>query len=182
MEGRGRHGQLRRVHPVPEHGTVSDTAINEGHEIQIHEGENTTEPQKTGSVYNFKREERRSSNPIGEWNDYEIRAKGRAIQILLNGMVVNTYTGAAPRTKDVGYFGIQNHDANSQVHFRYVRIKPLEVVPPVSTATVDPATPASGFHTGPVKVTLVGLGCRLGRRRRPSTGSTAGRGPRTARR
>ncbi len=140
----------------PNTGNVFQTAIDQGHEIQIHEGANTSEPQKTGSVYNFKREERRNSNPIGEWNDYEIRAKGLTIQVLLNGQVVNTYTGAAPRTKATGYFGLQNHDANSQVHYRYVRIKPLEVVAPSTTATLDPAQPggSSGFYTGPVNVTL----------------------------
>jgi len=42
----------------PNTGNVSDSAINEGHEVQIHEGANTSEPQKTGSIYNFQREQR----------------------------------------------------------------------------------------------------------------------------
>ena len=139
----------------PNTGQVHNTAINEGHEIQIHEGENTSEPQKTGSVYNFKREERRSSNPIGEWNDYEIRAKGRTFEVWLNGVLVNTFTGTDPRTKLTGYIGLQNHDPNSHVHFRYVRIKALEAVAPTTTAVLDPAQPgAGGFYTQPVEVTL----------------------------
>ena len=117
----------------PNTGEVHNTAINEGHEIQIHEGANTSEPQKTGSVYNFKREERRSSNPIGEWNDYEIRAKGRTFEVWLNGVLVNTFTGTDPRTKLTGYIGLQNHDPNSHVHFRYVRIKALEAIAPTTT-------------------------------------------------
>jgi cytochrome c len=139
----------------PNTGQVHNTAINEGHEIQVHEGANTSEPQKTGSIYNFKREERRNSNPIGEWNDYEIRAKGRTLTVILNGEVVNTFTGTEPRTKLTGYFGLQNHDPNSHVHYRYVRIRELENVAPTTTATLDPAQPgASGFYTQPVKVTL----------------------------
>ena len=139
----------------PNTGQVHNTAINEGHEIQIHEGANTSEPQKTGSVYNFKREERRSSNPIGEWNDYEIRAKGRTFEVWLNGVLVNTFTGTDPRTKLTGYIGLQNHDPNSHVHFRYLRIKALEAIAPTTTAVLDPAQPgASGFYTQPVEVTL----------------------------
>ncbi|HEX6657904.1 MAG TPA: family 16 glycoside hydrolase, partial [Ilumatobacter sp.] len=139
----------------PNTGTVHNTAINEGHEIQVHEGANTSEPQKTGSIYNFKREEQRNSNPIGEWNDYEIRAKGRTLTVILNGEVVNTFTGSEPRTKLTGYFGLQNHDSDSHVHYRYVRIRELENVAPTTTATLDPAQPGpSGFYTGPVKVTL----------------------------
>ena len=139
----------------PNTGEVHNTAINEGHEIQIHEGANTSEPQKTGSIYNFKREERRSSNPIGEWNDYEIRAKGRTFEVWLNGVLVNTFTGTDPRTKLTGYIGLQNHDPNSHVHFRYVRIKALEAIAPTTTAVLDPAQPgASGFYTQPVEVTL----------------------------
>jgi PKD repeat protein len=139
----------------PNTGQVHNTAINEGHEVQIHEGANTSEPQKTGSIYNFKREEKRNSNPIGEWNDYEIRANGRTLTVILNGEVVNTFTGTEPRTKLTGYLGLQNHDPNSQVHFRYVRIRPLEAVPPVTTATLDPAEPSpAGSYKQPVTVTL----------------------------
>lgn len=139
----------------PNTGEVHQTAIDQGHEIQVHEGANTSEPQKTGSIYNFKREERRNSNPIGEWNDYEIRAKGRTLEVILNGEVVNTFTGTDPRTKLTGFFGLQNHDTNSHVHYRYVRIRALEGVAPTTTAALDPAQPgASGFYTQPVKVTL----------------------------
>ena len=73
----------------------------------------------------------------------------------LNGVLVNTFTGTDPRTKLTGYIGLQNHDPNSHVHFRYVRIKALEAIAPTTTAVLDPAQPgASGFYTQPVEVTL----------------------------
>jgi cytochrome c len=140
----------------PDGGTnTHNVAINEGHEIQIHEGANTSEPQKTGSVYNFQREQARNSNPIGEWNDYEIRAKGRTFEVFLNGELVNTWTGTDPRTKLEGHIGLQNHDPNSHVHFRYVRVKELEAVAPVTTASLGEPGPG-GAYTGPVTITLEG--------------------------
>ena len=105
--------------------------------------------QKTGSIYNFKREERRNSNPVGEWNDYEIRAVGQQHTVIPNGEVVNTFTGARNLA---GYIGLQNHDAGSQVHFRYVRIKEIDTTPPATAATLDPAEPdgSAGWYTSPV--------------------------------
>ncbi|WP_136520863.1 family 16 glycoside hydrolase, partial [Cellulomonas telluris] len=61
----------------PDPGTDPNVAIDEGHEIQIKEGQPNDEPQKTGSVYNFDREDARNANPPGEWNDYEIRVVGQ---------------------------------------------------------------------------------------------------------
>ena len=132
--------------------TTRSWPINQGYEIQIYDG-TTGEPQKTGSIYNFKREETRNSNPIGEWNDYEIRAVGQQYTITLNGTVVNTFTGARNLA---GYLGLQNHDASSHVHFRYVRIKEIDTTPPSTTATLDAAEPdgSNGWYRSPVHVTL----------------------------
>ncbi|HWM12771.1 MAG TPA: PKD domain-containing protein, partial [Solirubrobacteraceae bacterium] len=113
----------------PDPGNDPGGAINNGYEVQIYDAE-TGEPQKTGSIYNFKREERRNSNPIGHWNDYEIRAEGQQYTVILNGEVVNTFTGARNLQ---GFFGLQNHDPGSQVHFRYVRIKELGGTEPPET-------------------------------------------------
>ena len=110
----------------PDPGDDPGVAINQGYEVQIYDG-TTGEPQKTGSIYNFKREERRNSNPIGHWNDYEIRAVGHEYTVILNGEVVNTFVGARNL---LGYFGLQNHDSGSHVHFRHVRIKELEATEP----------------------------------------------------
>ena len=134
----------------PDPGNDPFVAVNQGYEIQIYDG-STGEPQKTGSIYNFKREEARNSNPIGEWNQYEVRAVGQQYTVTLNGQVVNTFTGARNLA---GYIGLQNHDAGSHVHFRYVRIKELD--PPETTATLAPAEPDgdAGWYRSPVTVSL----------------------------
>jgi cytochrome c len=136
----------------PDPGNDPFVAVNQGYEVQIYDGA-TGEPQKTGSIYNFKREERRNSNPVGEWNDYEIRAVGQEYTVTLNGEVVNTFTGARNLA---GYIGLQNHDAGSHVHYRYVRIKEIDTSPPTTTATLDPADPdgSDGWYKSPVRVTL----------------------------
>ena len=48
----------------------------------------------------------------------------------VNGEVVNTFTGSRNLH---GFFGLQNHDPNSHVHFRYVRIKELGGTEPPET-------------------------------------------------
>jgi PKD repeat protein len=106
----------------PNPGNDPGVAINNGYEVQIYDAD-TGEPQKTGSIYNFKREEARNSNPIGHWNEYEIRAEGHRYTVILNGEVVNTFNGSRNLQ---GFFGLQNHDPGSHVKFRYVRIKELE--------------------------------------------------------
>ena len=164
----------------PNTGTVSQTAIDQGHEIQIHEGENTSEPQKTGSVYNFKREERRNSNPIGEWNDYEIRAKGLTIQVLLNGQVVEHLhrRGAAdqgdrllrppePRRQLAGALPLradQGARGRRAGHDRHAR----------SGGAGRP----SGFYTGPGERHAAARRTPARASPRPSTASTAARGRR----
>jgi PKD repeat protein/glucose/arabinose dehydrogenase/type 1 glutamine amidotransferase len=105
----------------PNPGNDPGVAINDGYEVQIYDSA-TGEPQKTGSIYNFKREEARNSNPIGHWNEYEIVAEGHRYTVILNGEVVNTFNGSRNLQ---GFFGLQNHDPDSHVHFRYVRIKEL---------------------------------------------------------
>ena len=68
-----------------------NVAIAQGHEVQIREGvAGDGEDQKTGSIYNFDREDARNARPAGEWNDYEIRYQANTYTITLNGTVVNT--------------------------------------------------------------------------------------------
>ena len=110
----------------PNPGNDPGVAIDNGYEVQIYDGA-SGEPQKTGSIYNQKPAERRNSNPIGHWNDYEITAEGQRYTITLNGQVVNTFTGSKNLK---GFFGLQNHDPTSHVHFRYVRIKELPATEP----------------------------------------------------
>ena len=110
----------------PNPGNDPGVAINQGHEIQIREGvQGDGEDQKTGSIYNFKREEARNANPAGEWNDYEIRFEDGTYTITLNGEVVNTWTNTSDQGRNRGYIGIQNHGDLDEVSFRDIRIQNL---------------------------------------------------------
>jgi PKD repeat protein len=122
----------------PDPGDDPFVAVNDGHEIQIKEGQPGDEPQKTGSVYNFDREDRRNANPIGEWNDYEIKVVGQTYTASLNGVVVNEYTSDGSRGAE-GFVGLQNHGTNDAVAFRNVQVKELDVPEPfISKVDVDP--------------------------------------------
>jgi cytochrome c len=122
----------------PDPGDDPFVAVDEGHEIQIKEGQPGDEPQKTGSVYNFDREDARNANPVGEWNDYEITVTGQTYTMTLNGEVVNEYTSDGSRGID-GYVGLQNHGDADAVTFRNIQVKELDVAEPfVNTLTADP--------------------------------------------
>ncbi|WP_246856052.1 PKD domain-containing protein [Nocardioides xinjiangensis] len=122
----------------PDPGEDPWVAVDHGHEIQIKEGQPGDEPQKTGSVYNFDREDRRNARPLGEWNDYEIRVSGQTYTMTLNGQVVNEYTSDGSRGTG-GYIGLQNHGDADEVSFRNIQVKELEVQEPfVNTLTADP--------------------------------------------
>jgi len=94
-------------------------AVKAGYEIQICEGADAEH--RTGAVYSFKAAEKTpNAHPAGEWNTYEIAVKGQDYTISLNGEAINHYKGS--RGAD-GFIGLQNHDENSIVRFRNVRIK-----------------------------------------------------------
>jgi PKD repeat protein len=110
----------------PNPGTDPNVAINQGHEIQIREGvQGDGEDQKTGSIYNWDREDARAAKPAGQWNDYEIRYENGTFTITLNGTVVNTAQRKATQAVTAGYIGIQNHGAADEVSFRNLRIQEL---------------------------------------------------------
>lgn len=97
-------------------------AVNEGYEIQIADGADLEH--RTGAVYSFKGPEKAPPlKPVGEWNVYEITVKGQDYTISLNGEVVNHYKGSRGSR---GFIGLQNHDPESIVRFRNVRIKSLD--------------------------------------------------------
>ncbi|WP_308189679.1 PKD domain-containing protein [Nocardioides sp. cx-169] len=137
----------------PDPGDDPFVAVDRGHEIQIKEGAANDEPQKTGSVYNFDREDRRNAKPNGEWNDYEIRVVGQTYVMTLNGVEVNRYTSDGSRGT-TGFVGLQNHGTPDTVSFRNVQIKPLVVDEPfVNTVAVSPVRGAA-----PLEVTFTADG------------------------
>ena len=56
--------------------------------------------------------------PVGEWNDYRIRAEGSRIQIWLNGVQTADYTEADPAIATTGIIAMQLH-GNSNAIVRY---------------------------------------------------------------
>jgi hypothetical protein len=144
------------MHPLPLL-TAEWTAVTCGHEIQINDGD--TDPQQTGSVYNFQSLDRTESQPTeqGDWNDYEIRTEGAGdytITVLRNGEVINRFSNTpgkqAARFGDPptdarqfaqGYVGLQNHGAGDVIQYRDVRVRDLSP----EAAAFDVAEP--GDHT-----------------------------------
>ncbi|MDA0182253.1 DUF1080 domain-containing protein [Solirubrobacter phytolaccae] len=120
----------------PNPGTDPNVAINQGHEIQIREGvAGDGEDQKTGSVYNFDRENARAAKPAGQWNDYEIKFQNGVYTMTLNGTVVNTWTRTGANGASAGYIGLQNHGTADDVSFRNIRIQ--ELAAPAVTNILD---------------------------------------------
>lgn len=103
----------------PEAPTDPWDAVKTGYEIQICDG---ADPEhRTGAVYSFKSAEKAPpKKPVGEWNTYQIAVKGQDYTISLNGEVINHYVGSRGKS---GFIGLQNHDPNSIVRFRNIRIK-----------------------------------------------------------
>jgi hypothetical protein len=106
----------------PDPGNDPWVAINNGYEVQIDDAGSPDGAMihKTGGIYNFAAPTRVATNPVGEWNFYEIHAVGQSYRIILNGSEVTDFTGSRS-TK--GYVGLQNH--NGTVTFRSVRIMEL---------------------------------------------------------
>ena len=91
--------------------------------------------QHTGSVYNvFPAADVKALKPVGEWNTYEITAKGPQIKVVLNGKtlvdgdlskvtdpeVLKKHPGIKRTSGHVGFLG-----HNTRVEFRNIRIKRL---------------------------------------------------------
>lgn len=113
---------------VPEMVT-SDEYIYHSFEIQIH----ATAPEaihRTGGVYDAEAPSEDRAKAPGEWNDMEISFVGDRITVSLNGAQVTDWV-AEPRGKirdfaARGYIGLQNHDWETSVYFRNIRVKKLD--------------------------------------------------------
>jgi len=130
---------------VPEMPT-SDDYIYHSFEIQIHDtaveaihrtgAVYDAEPpsveaiQHTGGVFDAEAPAEHRGHPPGEWHDMEISFIGDVIKVSLNGELVVDWQ-AEPRGKiedfaDRGYIGLQNHDWDTSVYFRNLRVKKLD--------------------------------------------------------
>jgi len=118
-------GVFLRVPEMP----VSDDYIYHSFEIQIHA--TSEEPiHRTGGVYDAVAPSEDLAKAPGEWNDMEISFVGDRITVAVNGtQVVDWSAEPAGKVADFaprGYIGLQNHDWETSVWFRNIRVKKLD--------------------------------------------------------
>ncbi|WP_157163022.1 PQQ-dependent sugar dehydrogenase [Actinoalloteichus spitiensis] len=119
---------------------------------------------RTGSINGYMAAKYLTAKPpYGGWNTFEIEVVGQQYTVTLNDRIVTEYTGDGSRGLR-GHIGVEN--ADSQLRFRNLRIKPLgedEQPPgaPAVTAALDPAEPNGdphgdweGTYHSPVTATL----------------------------
>lgn len=69
----------------------------------------------------------KAQKPLGEWNDYRIRAQGNRIQIWLNGVQTVDYTETEPGIDLSGIIAVQIHGgATSIVRYKDIQIEELK--------------------------------------------------------
>ena len=111
-------------------------AVDQGYEIQIDErgfnpdtGQTGDPLHQTGAIYRLSPASQRAAKPVGEWNTFEIEARGADIRVTLNDTLVSQLTTDGSRPS-VGHIGLQNHHQGSRVQFRNIQIETLVVVAP----------------------------------------------------
>ncbi len=97
------------------HGDPWD-AVKNGQEIQIL-------GKTTGDVYKTKKNTGAQPKPPGEWNTMEVKLVGQHYTIKLNDKIINEFNDTGRPTR--GHVGIQNHDPNSIVTFRNIKVEEL---------------------------------------------------------
>lgn len=116
-------GVFLRVPGIP----VSDDYIYHSFEIQIDDSQEGIH--QTGAAYDAEAPTHPASKPAGEWNRFVISFVGDGIQVDLNGEAILDWQ-AEPRGKvedfaPRGYIGLQNHDDESPVYFRNIRVREI---------------------------------------------------------
>lgn len=130
----GEHANSGVVIRLPEPPTDAWYAVHNGYEVQIDAGGDDWHT--TGAIYSLAKVSKRAQKPAGEWNTMDIVLKGQKTTVILNGQTINEFDGTQPVPErkrwyepargprpDVGYIGLQNHDAKSTVFFRQVSVK-----------------------------------------------------------
>ena len=104
-------------------------AVDQGYEIQIDERgfdpstNSAGSPlHRTGAIYQMAPALIQTSQPLGEWNRFEISAIGPQLTVTLNGVEVSRLTGDGSRPLR-GHVGLQNHHPGSRVQFRNLRVR-----------------------------------------------------------
>lgn len=104
-------------------------AVEHGYEIQIDDrgvdpetGRHDSPLHATGAIYRRAPARRHASRPPGEWNTFEIEARGPVIRVRLNGVEVCAFDGAV---RPAGHVGLQAHHPGGAVEFRSPQVRPL---------------------------------------------------------
>jgi len=123
-------------------------AVDKGYEIQIDDrgfnpdtGSFDDPMHQTGAIYGIAAASHLASKPIGEWNTFEIEARGQDIRVHLNGALVSQLSGDGSRPTR-GHIGLQNHHPGSRVQFRNIQIESLAVAAPTGAlrSSLAPST------------------------------------------
>ncbi|MBI2421505.1 MAG: DUF1080 domain-containing protein [Candidatus Hydrogenedentes bacterium] len=99
-----------------------------GFEVQMM-GDHGSEPTKesTGAIYDVLPATADASNPVGEWNAYEITVQGPHVRVVLNGQEVQNVNfdehDALRLRKRSGFIGLQDH--GNPAAYRNIRVKEL---------------------------------------------------------
>ncbi len=122
---------------IPELGTGNPDkdwkpAVDLGYEIQIDDrglapeaGASGDSFHRTGAIYGLAPAESPATRAVGEWNTFQIEARGREIAVWLNGEPVSRFDGDPLGRLARGYIALEAHGPGSRVSFRNLRIKRL---------------------------------------------------------
>lgn len=119
---------------MPEKARDPWYGVHNGYEVQIDGAGDDWHC--TGAIYSLSKAIKRTQKPAGEWNTMDITLKGPETIVYLNGEKVNDFLvnqPVPPRKQwfepvrgprpDVGYIGLQNHDARTKIFFKEVAVK-----------------------------------------------------------
>ena len=106
----------------PDPGNDPSVAVKNGHEMEIGDPNSEKPTWRTGALYPFRAPVTANTKPVGQWNSYEIVARGHDYSIRINGKVVNTWTDTTQRTLS-GFIGLQNYNDGKTVRHRNLRVK-----------------------------------------------------------
>ena len=126
---------------------------DQGYEVQLNNSYvakgNYTELRRTGSLYAV-RDIAQPVAPDRKWFTIHIRVTGNRVRVQVDGQLLVDYLQPADPDRSKGFAGrllnsgticLQGHDADSEVRFRRVAIKPLP-------DDIDPSVPERGCDEG----------------------------------
>jgi hypothetical protein len=128
------HANSGVVIRLPEEPPDPWYGVHNGYEVQIDAAQD--EWHSTGAIYSLSKVTARAQKPQGQWNTMDIVLKGPITTVVLNGTTVNVFDPSKPvparkqwfepvrgPRPDVGYLGLQNHDAQAKVQFREISVR-----------------------------------------------------------